>query len=145
MGGGRLRCDLRGSTPWTRQEILGGFLRLLRSDLQDIPIPRSRQFRRSRKQDWYRERRRMDLAWGEHFWREGVSHPVHHEGCFSGLLRIHRRVGSNRELHAGVREREGDPQHGHEARDTEPGAVTLSSLGKFCPPDGFSVPSVATV
>jgi len=30
---------------------------------------------RNRKQGWYGERRRMDLAWGEHFWREDVSHP----------------------------------------------------------------------
>jgi hypothetical protein len=92
---------------------------------KDIPIPRSRQFRRSRKQDWYGERRRMDMAWGEHFWREDVSHPVHHEGCFSGLLRIHGRVGRNRELHEGVREREGDSRRGHPARNIENGAVTV--------------------
>jgi hypothetical protein len=36
-----------------------------------------------RKQDWHGERRRMDLAWGEQFWGEDVSHPVHHEGCFA--------------------------------------------------------------
>src|SRR5215472_4990305 len=66
----------------------------------------------------------MDLAWGEHFWREDVSHPVHHEGCFSGLLRIHRRVGRKRELHEGVREREGDSRPSHQARDIETDAVT---------------------
>src|SRR6204780_3509903 len=61
------------------------------------------------------------------FWREDVSHPVHHEGCFSGLLRIHRRVGRNRELHEGVREREGDSRRGQQARDIETGAVTVFS------------------
>jgi len=38
---GGLRRDLRGGTLQTRKEILGGFPRLLRSDFQDIPIPRS--------------------------------------------------------------------------------------------------------
>src|SRR5271154_5113907 len=66
----------------------------------------------------------MDLAWGEHFWREDVSHSVHHEGCFSGLLRIHRRVGRKRKLHEGVREREGDSRRGYQARDIATGAVT---------------------
>jgi len=74
----------------------------------------------------------MDLAWGEHFWREDVSHPVHHEGCFSGLLRIHRRVGRNRELHEGVREREGDSRRGHQPRDIETGAVTVSRMISGC-------------
>ena len=37
---GGLRRDLRGGTLQTRKEILGGFPRLLRSDFQNIPIPR---------------------------------------------------------------------------------------------------------
>jgi hypothetical protein len=44
---------------------------------------------------------------------EAVSHPVHHEVCFTGLLRIHRRVGRKRKLHEGVRERKRDSRRGH--------------------------------
>src|ERR1700749_965780 len=117
MDGKRLRRNLRDRTPSTRKEILGNFLRLLRSDFQKIPIPRSGQFRRSRRQDWYGERRRVDLAWGERFWRKGVSHPVHHEGSFSRFLRIHRRVGRKRELDEGVRERKRNSRRGRQARE----------------------------
>src|SRR5580692_11562620 len=66
----------------------------------------------------------MDLAWGEHFWREEISHSVHHEVCFSGLLRIHRRVGRKRELHEGVRERKRDSRRGHQAREIAINALT---------------------
>lgn len=66
----------------------------------------------------------MDVVWVEHFWWEAVSHPVHHEGCFSGLLRMHRRVGRKRELHDGVREREGDSDRARQARAIATGAVT---------------------
>jgi hypothetical protein len=66
----------------------------------------------------------MDVAWGEHFGREDLPHPVRCEGGFSGLLRIHRRVRRKRELAESVREREGDSDRAHQAREIATGAMT---------------------
>src|ERR1700722_64772 len=128
MDGRRLRRDLRGGTLSTRNQILRLFFYLLRSHFQDLPIPRSRQFGRSRKQNWYGERRRMDVARGERIRREAVSHPLHHEVCFSGRLRIHRRVGRKRELHESVRERKRDSRRGPQAREIASKAMRVRTI-----------------